>query len=43
VHSLGARRSPDDLVEQATGAPLSTTAWTRYVEEKLGDLELARR
>jgi len=34
VHSIGARVSAPDLIEAATGKPLSAAAWLRHVEGK---------
>lgn len=34
VHSLGASTSMPDLIQRATGKPLSAAAWLRYVEAK---------
>jgi carboxypeptidase Taq len=34
VHSLGASVSTPDLIQRATGKPLSASAWLRYVEAK---------
>ena len=34
VHSLGASLSMPEIIERATGKPLSASAWLRYVEAK---------
>jgi carboxypeptidase Taq len=34
VHSLGASMSTPELIQNATGKPLSASAWVRYVEAK---------
>jgi len=34
VHGLGAKLSTPELIKNATGKPLSATAWLRYVEGK---------
>jgi carboxypeptidase Taq len=34
VHSLGASLSMPEIIERATGRPLSANAWLRYVEAK---------
>ena len=40
VHSHGARHSPDELIERATGEELSTAPWISYIRAKSHDLEL---
>ncbi len=37
VHSLGASLSMPEIIERATGRPLSASAWLRYVEGKYLD------
>ena len=38
VHRHGSRYYPDELVERATGRPLYTAPYLRYLEDKFGEL-----
>jgi carboxypeptidase Taq len=38
VHRHGSRYYPDELVERATGRPLDTAPYLRYLEDKFGEL-----
>lgn len=38
VHQYGRRRTPGQIVEAATGAPLSADAYVAYLHEKYGDI-----
>src|SRR5215207_2109492 len=38
VHRHGSRYYPDELVERATGRPLDTVPYLRYLEDKFGEL-----
>ena len=38
IHKRGSALLPADLIEEATGAPPSTEAFLRYVEEKYGEI-----
>jgi carboxypeptidase Taq len=38
VHAHGSRYAPEELVERATGAPLSADAYVRYARAKFGGL-----
>ncbi|AWN23931.1 carboxypeptidase [Deinococcus irradiatisoli] len=38
VHQYGRRRTPDQLVQAATGAPLSADAYVKYLHEKYADI-----
>lgn len=46
VHQHGRKFTPNELLERATGRPLTAAPWIRYVEQKFGalyGLEAARR
>jgi carboxypeptidase Taq len=38
IHKRGSALLPADLIEEATGAPPSSDAFLRYVEEKYGEI-----
>jgi carboxypeptidase Taq len=38
VYRHGRRYDPDELVERATGRPLDTTPYLRYLKGKFGEL-----
>jgi carboxypeptidase Taq len=38
IHRHGSRYYPDELVERATGRPLDTAPYLRYLEDKFGEL-----
>ena len=38
IHLHGARHDPEELVEMATGRPLDTGPYLRYLKNKFGEL-----
>lgn len=38
VHQQGRKFTPDELVERATGSPITSEPWIAYVREKFTEL-----